>query len=162
MITQKHLFQFAAISTLFVVFMCNTSVALAKEVSHRSIKHNKVTTNKHPVTHKRVYVNKLLTYKNKTNKLNYNKIGLASFYGYESGTRTAMGTRFNPLGLSAAHRTLPFNSIVQVTNLRNHKTIKLMINDRGPYVKGRLIDLSLGAARALGIKGVERVSISLI
>jgi len=160
MITQKHLFQFAAISILFVVFMCNLSQASAKGSSHRSIKHNKVTTSQHLVTHKRVYVNKFLTYKK--NKTNYNKIGLASFYGYESGTRTAMGTRFNPLGLSAAHRTLPLASTVKVTNLRNHKTVNLLINDRGPYVRGRLIDLSLGAARVLGIKGVEKVSIKLL
>ena len=164
MITQKHLFQFAAVSILFVVFMLSSFEAQAKSSQHRSIKHNKVLAIKQPI-HKRVYVNNKLTYKkNKTHSqgLKHKMIGLASFYGYESGKRTAMGTRFNPLGLSAAHKTLPLASTVKVTNLRNNKTVTLLINDRGPYIRGRMIDLSLGAARVLGITGVERVSIELI
>ena len=163
MITQKHLFQFAAVTILFVVFIVSIPLVNAKDMQHRSIKHNKVAT--HKVAHKREYVNNKLTYKKiKKHKATsrYKTVGLASFYGYESGKKTAMGTRFNPLGLSAAHRTLPLPSTVKVTNLKNKKTVTLLINDRGPYVRGRLIDLSLGAAKALGITGVQRVSIELI
>jgi rare lipoprotein A len=146
--------------------MCNASTADAKEKSHRSIKHNKVTTDHHhrSMSHKRVYVKSNLTYKKiKHNAITeYNAVGLASYYGYESGARTAMGTRFKPLGLSAAHRTLPLASMAMVTNLRNHKSVVVLINDRGPHIKGRIIDLSLGAARVLGITGVALVSIKLI
>ena len=81
----------------------------------------------------------------------YREVGIASWYGFESGSRTATGERFNPRGLSAAHKTLPLPTRVRVTNLANGKSTVVMVNDRGPFVKGRLIDLSMGAARRLDI-----------
>jgi len=90
------------------------------------------------------------------------EIGEASWYGPEFGRRrTASGARFDPDGLTGAHRTLPIGSVVRVTNLRNGRSVLLTITDRGPFRRHRQIDVSLGAARALGFvqRGVERVLI---
>ncbi|WP_353931012.1 septal ring lytic transglycosylase RlpA family protein [Okeanomitos corallinicola TIOX110] len=78
--------------------------------------------------------------------------GVASWYGYDwAGNKTANGERYNPEGMTAAHRTLPLGTKVRVTNTRNGKSVVLRINDRGPYIGGRIIDVSLGAARILGM-----------
>jgi rare lipoprotein A len=90
-------------------------------------------------------------------------VGTASYYGKEMrGRRTADGERFNPHGLTAAHRSLPFGTKLQVTNLRNGKTVVVRVSDRGPYARGRMIDLSYGAARAIDMvhTGTTRVKIS--
>jgi rare lipoprotein A len=84
---------------------------------------------------------------------------LASHYGY-SGGRTASGERMNPSAMTAAHRTRSFGSQVRVTSQRSGRSITVRINDRGPFIKGRCIDLSTGAARALGMAGIERVSLN--
>lgn len=83
--------------------------------------------------------------------------GVASWYG--SGRQTANGERFNPNGLTAAHRTLPFGTHVRVTNHNNGRSVIVRINDRGPFVGGRAIDLARGAARAIGMGGTQRVSL---
>ncbi len=88
--------------------------------------------------------------------------GHASFYGRElAGRRTASGEVFRPDAMTAAHRTLPFGSRVKVTNQSNGKAVVLRITDRGPFVRGRIIDVSHGAARALGFvgHGTARVTI---
>jgi rare lipoprotein A len=88
--------------------------------------------------------------------------GMASWYG--RGTRhrrTANGERFNRLSLTAAHRTLPFGSLVRVRNLGNGKTVVVRINDRGPFSGRRLIDLSYGAGRALGMLGAGIAQVEL-
>ncbi len=89
--------------------------------------------------------------------------GIASFYGKKhQGRRTAAGEHFDLKDFTAAHRTLAFGTVVRVTNLRNGETVKVRINDRGPHVKGRIIDLSTAAARAIGIwDGVARVRIEV-
>ncbi|MBD2197684.1 MULTISPECIES: septal ring lytic transglycosylase RlpA family protein [Calothrix] len=80
--------------------------------------------------------------------------GIASWYGYDgSGSRTASGKRFNPEGMTAAHRSLPFGTRVRVTNTRNGRSVVVSITDRGPYIRGRIIDVSAGAARVLGMMG---------
>jgi rare lipoprotein A len=88
--------------------------------------------------------------------------GYASYYKH--GSRTANGERFNPMGLTAAHRSLPFGTKVKVTNMRNGKSVVVRINDRGPFVHGRLIDLSFGAAKAVGLtsSGVARVKVVVV
>jgi rare lipoprotein A len=78
--------------------------------------------------------------------------GLASWYGRKfHGRRTASGEVYHQEKFTAAHRTLPWGSKVKVTNLANGKSVEVRINDRGPFVKGRIIDVSRAAARALGI-----------
>ncbi len=83
--------------------------------------------------------------------------GIASFYW--EGTRVASGAKFNPDGMTAAHRSLPFGTRVRVSDLKTHRSVVVTINDRGPFVQGRVLDLSLGAARVLGIesRGISRV-----
>ena len=82
----------------------------------------------------------------------YAVTGLASWYGPESGSRTANGERFRPDAIGGAHPTLPLPSYVEVTALRTGRTILVRINDRGPFAPARVIDLSRGAARALGME----------
>jgi rare lipoprotein A len=91
--------------------------------------------------------------------------GLASWYGAKHhGKRTASGEIFDQNKFTAAHRTLPWGSIVKVTNLDNGKSVEVRINDRGPFPKGRIIDLSRAAARALGMVelGVSPVRMELL
>jgi rare lipoprotein A len=88
--------------------------------------------------------------------------GMASYY--KSGKRTANGESFNPNGLTAAHRNLPFGTKVKVTNLRNGKSVIVRINDRGPFIRSRIIDLSYGAAKVVGLhrSGVARVQVNVL
>ncbi len=87
--------------------------------------------------------------------------GIASWY---RDHRTASGERFNVNARAAAHRKLPFGSKVRVVDLKTGKSIIVRINDRGPYIKGRIIDLTVGAARELGIyhRGIARVRIEVL
>ncbi len=87
--------------------------------------------------------------------------GLASWYGPGfQGRRTANGEKFNTHALTAAHKTLPFGTRVRVVNKRNGRSVVVRINDRGPYVRGRIIDLSHAAARAIGFSGTAKVAIT--
>jgi rare lipoprotein A len=91
--------------------------------------------------------------------------GHASWYGDEFARRpTASGERYDPGKLTGAHRTLPLGSKVRVTNLLNGRSVLVTINDRGPYMRRREIDLSYGAARKLGMlrRGIARVRIELV
>jgi rare lipoprotein A len=89
-------------------------------------------------------------------------MGLASYYKH--GRKTANGERFNPNGLTAAHRSLKFGTKVRVTHLKSGKSVIVRINDRGPFIRGRIIDLSYGAARAVGLhrSGTAKVRISVV
>lgn len=98
-----------------------------------------------------------------TDKDSYN--GIASWYGGKfHGRRTANGEKYNKNGISAAHKTLPFGTVVRVTNHRNGRTLDVRINDRGPFVEGRIIDLSEGAAKKLDMirDGVVPVSLQVL
>jgi rare lipoprotein A len=91
--------------------------------------------------------------------------GVASFYGHGfQGKKTASGERFSKRDFTAAHRTLPFGTRVKVTNLDNGKSVIVRINDRGPYKKKRIIDLSLGAAKKIGMlqNGTARVQLKIL
>ena len=91
--------------------------------------------------------------------------GVASWYGGKfHGRQTANGERFDQNGISAAHKSLPFNTVVRVHNLRNGKSVDVRINDRGPFVKGRIIDLSKGAASKIDMvnDGVVPVRIQVL
>jgi rare lipoprotein A len=89
-------------------------------------------------------------------------VGVASYYW--QGQRTATGAWFNPNGMTAAHRTLPFGTKVRVTHLGSGRSVVVSINDRGPYIGGRIIDLSKGAAGVLGMhqQGVARVRVTVL
>jgi rare lipoprotein A len=88
--------------------------------------------------------------------------GIASYYW--QGQRVASGGWFNPEGLTAAHRTLPFGTRVRVTHAGNGRSVNVVINDRGPFIAGRIIDLSRGAARVIGMtgQGLARVKVQVL
>ena len=92
--------------------------------------------------------------------------GVASVYASKgdrySGGRTASGERVRSNELTAAHRSLPFGTMVRVTNRRNSKSVVVRINDRGPFVRGRVIDVTPAGARALGFSGLAPVSLSVV
>ncbi len=87
---------------------------------------------------------------------------VASHYGHGDGyggKKTANGERMNPRAMTAAHRTRPFGSMLTVTSLATGRSVVVRVNDRGPFVRGRCVDLSYGAAMALGMGGLARVSV---
>jgi rare lipoprotein A len=88
--------------------------------------------------------------------------GLASFYA--EGTRTASGEKFNPHELTAAHRTLPFGTRLRVTDVATGRSVTVRVNDRGPFVPGRVVDVSYSAAEALGMigRGVAKVRLAVV
>ena len=88
--------------------------------------------------------------------------GIASFY--TEGTQTASGEKFNTLELTAAHPTLPFGTKLRVTDVATGRAVTVRVNDRGPYVPGRIVDVSYSAADALGMvgKGVARVKLDVV
>jgi len=86
--------------------------------------------------------------------------GIASVYSHESGSNTASGQKLNTAALTAAHRNLPFGTKVKVTNTNNGRSVVVTINDRGPFVRGRVIDVTPAAARELGFSGLTRVTVA--
>lgn len=92
----------------------------------------------------------------------YDERGTASWYGWESGSTTAMGVRFTPREFTAASRVLPLPTCVQVTNLDNGRSALVLVNDRGPFVDGRLLDLSYGAATALGVAATGTAPVRVV
>ena len=97
--------------------------------------------------------------------LTYDQTGIGSWYGDEfAGRLTANGEIFDPQQITAAHKTLPMPSVVRVTNLDNGKSLVVRVNDRGPFVPGRIIDLSRESARLLGFKelGIAKVRVQLL
>lgn len=132
--------------TKFLQAMLALSLLLFNDLAQAS-KHHKHKHHAHKHSHSHHYSNSL--------------VGVASWYGHESGRKTANGERFNPGALTAAHRNLPFGTMVKVTNLKNNQSIIVRINDRGPFVRGRIIDLSKHAARMIGMNGTQLVSLEL-
>jgi rare lipoprotein A len=86
--------------------------------------------------------------------------GVASFYGNESGSQTASGQRFNQNAMTCAHRSLPFGTKLRVSH--GGHSVVVTVNDRGPFVRGRVLDLSTAAARALGIEGLGQVTAEVV
>ncbi len=98
-------------------------------------------------------------------KIGYEEVGYASWYGPKfHGRRTSSGEIFNMHDLTCAHRTLPLGTIVLVTNLENGKSVLVRVNDRGPFIRGRIVDLSYAAAKQIGMvrKGVVKVRIKVV
>jgi len=129
-------------------------------------------TSSHPSAKKHQPANKTTRAKddvppslNTTAKVGQSYVGIASYYGPNfHGQLTANGEVFDMYGITAAHQTLPFNTVVRVTNLENEKSLLVRINDRGPFVKGRMLDLSYGAAKKLGIiaSGTAKVQMEIV
>jgi peptidoglycan lytic transglycosylase len=92
---------------------------------------------------------------------NSTQSGIATIYSYHGG-KTASGERAHPAGLTAAHRTLPFGTMVRITNKRNGRSVVVRINDRGPYGRGRIIDVTPAAASRLGFSGLVPVSLEVV
>ncbi|MGQ9478014.1 MAG: septal ring lytic transglycosylase RlpA family protein [Candidatus Bipolaricaulia bacterium] len=95
----------------------------------------------------------------------YYEVGIASWYGPGfHGKRTASGEIYDMYRISAAHRTLPFGTIVKVVDLETGRSVVVRINDRGPFIEGRIIDLSYGAAKELGMveKGLAKVGLKIV
>jgi len=86
--------------------------------------------------------------------------GIASFYGNESGSKTASGQRFNQNAMTCAHRSLPFGTRLRVTH--GGRSVIVTVNDRGPFIRGRVLDLSTGAARAIGLGGIGQVTAEVV
>jgi len=87
--------------------------------------------------------------------------GIAAIYSHRGG-KTASGGTTNPSGLTAAHRTLPFGTMVRVTNQRNGRSVVVRITDRGPFTRGRIIDVTPAAAGQLGFSGLTPVSLDVV
>jgi rare lipoprotein A len=95
-----------------------------------------------------------------TSAAGYERVS-ASWYGDElRGNKTASGERFDPNGRTVAHKSLPFGTCLAVSNPRNGKSVNVRVNDRGPFVKGRVLDLAAGAARAIGMYATQVVTMS--
>jgi rare lipoprotein A len=93
----------------------------------------------------------------------FRQLGIASWYGAEfHGRRTSNGEIYDMYSISAAHKTLPFNTMVRVHNLENGRKLEVRINDRGPFVRGRIIDLSYAAAERLGIVGQGTAEVEIV
>ena len=91
------------------------------------------------------------------------QVGVASWYGSKfEGRRTAGGDRYDMYGMTCAHRSLPLGTWLRVTNLKNHRTAFVRVNDRGPALQDRIVDLSYAAARVLGLSGVGKVRIEAV
>ena len=96
-------------------------------------------------------------------KSDYHSCGNSSWYGNElRGRKTASGERFNPSKMTAAHKHLKFGTRVRVTNMKNHRSVVVTINDRGPFVRSRIIDLSKSASSSLGIGGTGKVCLTVV
>jgi len=116
-------------------------------------------------TQKPYVVNGKIYYPKKYIPIGYTQEGIASWYGPNfNGQKTSNGEIYNMYAYTAAHKTLPMNTIVKVTNLRNHKSVIVRINDRGPFVANRIIDLSYAAGKKIGlnITGTAPVKLQVI
>jgi rare lipoprotein A len=143
------------------MFGCASKTPLISPIDSKS-SHSKHYSYRNKAAYNRPYTIKGKTYYPMRSAIGYSARGIASWYGSESGNRTAMGTRFRPEGLTAAHKTLPLPTKIRVTNLQNGRSVVVTVNDRGPFKHNRLIDLSFGAAKRIGLSGLTKVKIDYI
>ena len=141
-------------SLIFLALIATTLPSLTEAKTH----HNKRMSHIH---HSKV-IKSTKIHKAPVSTHKKQMVGLASWYGYESGPRTASGEHFNPKKLTAAHKHINFGTKVKVTNLKNKKSVVVTVNDRGPFVRGRIIDLSKAAAKAIDMKGTQKVELTII
>ena len=143
--------KYFSIAIVVFTICCTNAPRYSKSDSSRQTKDNKLTNktikHKSPKKHRKVIK------------------GISSFYAEDfHGKLTANGEVYDMYGLTAAHKTMPLNTICRVTNLENDKSLILRINDRGPYIKGRILDCSYGAAKKLDFikQGTTMVKIEVI
>ncbi|MEC4747747.1 septal ring lytic transglycosylase RlpA family protein [Methylomicrobium sp. Wu6] len=141
---------------------CATKQAVSPALYQPRPKVQHAENYRHKAAYNRPYRVRGRTYYPMTSAAGYKEFGTASWYGSESGNRTAIGARFRPQNLTAAHKTLPLPCKVRVTNLHNGRSVNVLVNDRGPFKQGRLIDLSMAAARKIGIRGLAKVKVEYI
>jgi rare lipoprotein A len=162
-ISPKSTVLFCIMGVALLFSGCATQQSIQPPVDHLAkpkVHHSE--NYRHKAAYNRPYRVRGKTYYPMASAKGYKEVGTASWYGSESGKRTATGARFRPQNLTAAHKTLPLPCKVRVTNLRNGRSVDVLVNDRGPFKKGRLIDLSKGAARRLGIRGLAKVKVEYI
>jgi rare lipoprotein A (peptidoglycan hydrolase) len=157
--TKLRVLSAIALCSLFVFAPATGEAKARKKVYHKHYSH------KHHVHHHRA--RKHRAHKHRAHRHHTQKSysgaysGIASWYGH-TGNRTASGERTNLGGLTAAHRTLPLGTRVRVTNTRTGQSVVVRINDRGPFIRGRVIDLTPAGARAIGMVGLAPVSLSVV
>ncbi|WP_319543436.1 septal ring lytic transglycosylase RlpA family protein [uncultured Pseudodesulfovibrio sp.] len=161
----RHLVSLLALLALLVMAGCGTINPFPKHVysTPPSAKGRAVPSGYDPKTNPYTVMGR--TYYPLKTAHGYDEVGMASWYGKDfHGKKTANGYIYNMYGVTAAHKLLPLGTEVQVTNLENNRSIVLVINDRGPFVHGRILDLSYGAAKKLGTveRGVAKVRITAV
>jgi rare lipoprotein A (peptidoglycan hydrolase) len=150
--------KYSLLSLIFMISLVPFAVEAKGHIAHHSTAKKVSHTNVKKAVKKTAIKNKKEPIKKPAKN-----VGLASFYGRKfHGRPTASGEIFNQYAMTAAHRSYPLQSKVKVTNLKNKKSVVVRINDRGPWVKNRIMDLSKSAAVALNISGVEKVSLNLL
>ncbi|MEO1205527.1 MAG: septal ring lytic transglycosylase RlpA family protein [Pseudomonadota bacterium] len=148
-------------------YTCKGSAAACSKYNNGNYKkyHNKKSAKKRYTTSKRSHQAKKKAKRSAyagSSKGRHYQTGIASYYWQPQ--KVASGGYFNPNALTAAHKTLPFGTRVRVTHLRNGRSVVVRINDRGPYIKGRIIDLSKRAAGVIGMQGsgIARVRVDIL
>tara|TARA_B100001250_G_scaffold300158_1_gene261874 strand:+ start:1268 stop:1804 length:537 start_codon:yes stop_codon:yes gene_type:complete len=160
----NNIFILFILTILMITDCTNSPRYVTNDTTLKTRKFSKKTTGKNKgKTNKTIFIDPATVNTN----IKHKKImkGLSSFYSEDfHGKLTANGEVFDMYGLTAAHKTLPLNTICRVTNLENNKSLILRINDRGPYVVGRILDCSYGAAKKLGFvsQGTTEVKIEVI
>ncbi len=169
--TTKYIFSFFNKKTTYLLFIicfsflaCRTSTQPRRNLEHRPHSHSQLQSDK-PIKISRPYTVQGKTYYPYQQIRPYRETGIASWYGKKfHGRPTATGEIYNMYQKSAAHKLLPLNTKVRVTNLENGKKVIVRVNDRGPFVKNRIIDMSYGAACELGMvkKGTAKVVVETL
>ena len=145
---------------------CAQSSRVTQKSEHRAIRQASLDYDRTtaPVTTRRVAVRKHTPFASRRNAGDVETAshGVASYY--TEGTKTASGEKFDALEMTAAHPTLPFGTKLRVTNVASGRSVTVRVNDRGPYVQGRVVDVSYSAADALGMvgKGVAKVKLDVV
>ena len=142
--------------TAAMLSACAQSSAISERPSSRAVVQQSAPTQVATVTRKQ------RTRSASTSRSLAASDGVASFYKH--GSRTASGEKFNPGELTAAHRTLPFGTRVRVTNVTTGKSVTVRVNDRGPFINGRVIDVSHAAAESIGMvgQGIAKVKLDVV
>lgn len=159
---QKKTALFSLVLSAALFTGCATKQAVSPSLYQPRPKVQHAENYRHKAAYNRPYRVRGHMYYPMSSAVGYKEIGTASWYGEESGNRTATGSRFRPQNLTAAHKTLPLPCKVRVTNLHNGRSVDVLVNDRGPFRKGRLIDLSTAAARKIGIRGLAKVKVEYL